>query len=967
MKQRNLFFASSLFALMLLLASVTAIAQSDAPVPRPLVSSALLLEETVELMNDSKYEEGLRSVTKALEQESLKKDLVGYAQAQQWRARALTSLKRNAEAGEAWKVTAVAWEAAGDGPNRMAALLTASILIKDNPEETKKLLATALIVGREETKRPIQASVQLTNIGVALFKDRKLNEALSAFQAALVIQERINANPQLLATTLGNLGSAASALGNNEAAENYHKRALEIETTLKTDSLEVANNEENLGNIAYNAGNDAEAEKHYQNALQIRRKRAPDSKLVASTLNNLGSLANSKHSVTKALAYFEEALAILDKLETSDANSIDNSVLLNKAVVLANIGSIYQDQLQPKKAEQLYKRALELQERIALGSVEYTFTLSKLGQLYKSLGNPKLAEEYMLKAWKSIRNYSREIVGDAARQAFDEEQTHRVADQLISFYTSAKRPDAALLILEEGRAQSLQQLVSERAVLQTAKSSAIWSRYENAANLRDAAIRDSSDAVLDLRRADIFLKRAKDEQASPDKLKAFEQDYRLAEGRVQATRAEHLKWQTEADQLWAEIKNSVPRAFIQPLTIEQAQKSLPADSVAIIFSVSNQAITTFVVLPNAPVQAFTFVAAPDALANTIEDLRGEIITKGDNAVELGRGLYQILFSEAHKHILTAKRVIISPDGPLWRLPFAALVMNEKGAPQYLGLRKPLTYTQSLSVLAQSRNDKAMLVAGANPTTLIVGDPAFDRETTGTPVASEGNAVRGTGDDAGTTRSGTKRGSGRGFLFNGGKAPKRLPATKTEAERVAKLYGSTPILGDTCTEKEMRQHIEKADIIHLATHGFLHPTLPMASGVLLTPPAQAILDTETNDDGALQAWEIFSQLRLRAEIAILSACETGLGKNVRGEGVIGMTRALQYAGCRSIVASHWKVADDSTAELMVVFHEALRGGSSKDAAMLKAMLAVAQNAKTAAPYYWAPFFLTGDPSNGNLGK
>src|SRR5207249_2398501 len=134
---------------------------------------------------------------------------------------------------------------------------------------------------------------------------------------------------------------------------------------------------------------------------------------------------------------------------------------------------------------------------------------------------------------------------------------------------------------------------------------------------------------------------------------------------------------------------------------------------------------------------------------------------------------------------------------------------------------------------------------------------------------------------------------------------------------------------------------------------------MNSGVLLAVPEK---DTgNTDDDGALEAWEIV-QLRLKADLVVLSACETGRGTAVRGEGLVGLARALQVAGARSIVASQWKVADASTATLMVEFHRQLRAGVAKDEALRRAMVTVATNERTAAPYYWAPFLLVGDPEN-----
>lgn len=116
--------------------------------------------------------------------------------------------------------------------------------------------------------------------------------------------------------------------------------------------------------------------------------------------------------------------------------------------------------------------------------------------------------------------------------------------------------------------------------------------------------------------------------------------------------------------------------------------------------------------------------------------------------------------------------------------------------------------------------------------------------------------------------------------------------------------------------------------------------------------------ETSNDGALQAWEVIS-LQLRANLVVLSACQTGVGSKVAGEGLVGLTRAFQIAGAASIVATQWSVADQSTAVGMVTFHRNLLKGLSKDEALRQAMRTVARDPATAHPSYWAPFVLVGD--------
>jgi len=209
-------------------------------------------------------------------------------------------------------------------------------------------------------------------------------------------------------------------------------------------------------------------------------------------------------------------------------------------------------------------------------------------------------------------------------------------------------------------------------------------------------------------------------------------------------------------------------------------------------------------------------------------------------------------------------------------------------------------------------------------------------------------------------------SERDYLFtNGGLLPS-LESTRTEALTIARLYGAAPLMERFATEAELRKQIESADLVHLATHAYLNPVRAMSSGLLLTMPEKEPPIGETDNDGVLQAWEIYSQLKLRAELVVLSACETGRGRLVRGEGIIGLTRALQYAGARSVVATQWKVDDRSAAMLMVAFHRNLRLGMAKDEALRRAMALVRISKRKAHPYYWAAFFLTGDPDNPNLG-
>src|SRR5262249_33763512 len=145
-------------------------------------------------------------------------------------------------------------------------------------------------------------------------------------------------------------------------------------------------------------------------------------------------------------------------------------------------------------------------------------------------------------------------------------------------------------------------------------------------------------------------------------------------------------------------------------------------------------------------------------------------------------------------------------------------------------------------------------------------------------------------------------------------------------------------------------------IHFAAHGLLDERFPLNSALILTIPEKL---SEGQDNGLLQAWEIFEQLRLDADLITLSACKTGLGRELGGEGLVGLTRAFQYAGARSILASLWNVDDWRTAQLMQQFYRELQSGKSKEMALRTAQLALLHSRTSSHPYYWAAFSLIGD--------
>ena len=188
---------------------------------------------------------------------------------------------------------------------------------------------------------------------------------------------------------------------------------------------------------------------------------------------------------------------------------------------------------------------------------------------------------------------------------------------------------------------------------------------------------------------------------------------------------------------------------------------------------------------------------------------------------------------------------------------------------------------------------------------------------------------------------------------------RLLATNSELKKISAMFAddATTYLRDGAIESRAKEGILGYKYVHFATHGILDERNPEYSGVVLN-----LVEDDKPQDGFLQASEIFD-LKLNSDLVVLSACETGLGKVIKGEGMVGLTRAFLYAGSPSIVVSLWTVEDESTSNLMIYFYQYLKEGHSKDEALRKAKLALMNENVSGeylynSPFFWGPFILNG---------
>ena len=451
------------------------------------------------------------------------------------------------------------------------------------------------------------------------------------------------------------------------------------------------------------------------------------------------------------------------------------------------------------------------------------------------------------------------------------------------------------------------------------------------------------------------------------------------------------KLQTEYDDIENQIRTASPRyaalTGAQPQSLADVQQKVLDDGTVLLeyslgndssylFAVARSSVSLFKLSPRSSLDKlatdFRAQLIPPKLQRRIvgidvvaDQQRGLGLVEGPTEnltafVAAANALYKAALEPAGS-VIGDKRLLVVADGALNYVPFQALVKTTDGADysslSYLLKTNEIVYAPSGSVVAAIRQQGGSR-AGKN--VLLIADPIFnsnDPRLKGNSAAQSTGEARGLGLGLESAISDVTDSSTPAV----GLQLARLTGTRTEAEEIAKTArtgGGQPDLWldlnaseDNVRSRDMNNY----RVIHIATHGLLDAQRPQFTGVVLS------LVGNKSNDGFLRTDEIFN-LRMNPALVMLSACETGLGKEKRGEGVIGLTRAFMYAGAPTVGVTLWSVADKSTADLMTDFYKHFLtpgGTTSASSAMRNAQLSMISARKYSAPFYWAPFVLVGE--------
>jgi CHAT domain-containing protein len=752
----------------------------------------------------------------------------------------------------------------------------------------------------------------------------------------------------------GNLGFDLFQLGDQAGALRELQTARDTLTSLQ-DSYELARVQNPIGLVYLDMSDYPRALKAFQEAQQLATE-SGNKPVLGSALVNLGvsyyemglldrsqSSLDQARQVYEALGdslemnevvrkialvkaksgHYDEALELHRRVLAWDAR---NGLLGQMAYTHANIASVLDDLGREEEARREFTAGADLARQLGRNDVLWRCELG-VGHTFERSGDLDSARVYNQKAIDVLESVRGRNFSEETKAAFlgkwsyvYEAQIHVLAKQYREHPTLAG-VEEAFQTAERGKARAFLDALSQGNI-------------DLAAGVDPGTQKREEELEFALNELRHRL-RVADAKVPADTLRAWKKELRELE-----VRSDEIEEQTRI--------NNPQRAVLgtdEPLSLAEVRGRLLGkgsgllleyslgDSASYVFAITKQETRLYALPPR------------DVIEAEVRHLRSTLASaapSGDaQLLASATALYRMILLPVADAIGKSKSIYIIPDGLLHLLPFDVLFEKAPSAPPtdpeargrffgslpYALAKQDTYYGPSASVLAMMAS--APKPSGKERELLAVGDPAFSKE--GAPLDSTSLSP--------------------------------LPESRHEVESIARQFPAaqcTVLLGPEAREKTIMEpgFLAGYRILHFATHGLVDERRPERSSLAFSYPQ------DPSEDGYLAASEIY-RLHLNADLVVLSACETGLGRMVRGEGVLGLPRAFFYAGARSVLVSLWSVSDRSTALLMTSFYGALiKKGEPTSRALVTAKASLRKNPDTSHPFYWAPFVLIGPSEREN---
>ena len=816
----------------------------------------------------------------------------------------------------------------GDRRGEATTLNSIGLVYSDLGEKQKALdyYSQSLPLRRAVGNRRGEA-VTLNNLGNVYSELGEKQKALDYLSQSLPLSRAVG-DRRGEAVTLNNIGQVYSELGEKQKALEYFSQSLPLRRAVGDRGGEAATLN-NLGNVYSELGEKQKALEYYSQSLPLSRA-IGDRSGEAATLNNIGSVYSELGEKQKALEYVSQSLPL--RRAVGDRRG--------EAATLNSLGNVYSELGEKQKALEYYSQSLPLSRAVGDRSGEATI-LSNIAYVKRDQNNLTEALNDIESSLKIIENLRTKIASPELRSSyFATVQNYYefyidLLMQLHKTHPQSGYDTKALEASERSRARSLLELLQEsNANIREGISPDLLQQEKSLQLQLDAIEKQRIEAIS---------------RPNPNQTKIAEID------------KQRLALLEQYQQIQSGIRTASPRYAAltqpQPLTLPEIQKQILNDNTILLqyslgedrsylWVVTSTGLTSYELPKRADIETTAVAFRTAVTSPTQRDIPKKVAEASANLGKL------ILQPAAAK--LGNKRLLIVPDGVLHYTPFSALTL-----PQTAGQNTnvpliteheiiTLPSASSLAILRQNYGDRKP----PGRTLAILADPVFSPND----ERIKGKITQATTEKLETNNLGLNRSLRASDL---GWPPDRLPFTRQEAQTISSLFpsaSSRQILDfDASRTTATDGNLVNYQIIHFATHGLANSKNPELSGMVMS----TVDDKGNIVNGFLRLTDIFN-LKLAANLVVLSACQSGMGQSVKGEGMVGLTRGFMYAGAQRVAVSLWYVDDEGTAVLMQKFYQKMLQQKLTPAAALRAaQIEMMQQKKWKSPYYWAAFTLQGE--------
>ncbi|WP_158089671.1 tetratricopeptide repeat protein [Magnetofaba australis] len=813
----------------------------------------------------------------------------------------------------------------------------------------------------------------MNNLGLTFEEEGLFDQAEPLFLEALKgLQESLGEGHPDAIAALNSLALLYESQGVFDRAEPLYQQAIRISSErLGPDHPDTMAFLNNLGYLQLMRQDYAAAEPIFQKAFDIWRKSLGDAHPTTfKSLNNLARVERNLGKLDRAEAHFKQALA--GRRQALGPQHIDTLRSMH------DLAALYRDQKRYKEADKLLRETLDLDEKILGPQHPYTFeTLNTLAAVQEETN--ALSEAFKLRKEATERrtqflNRMMWVTGDNAREGYT--RLHRPELNawldLLTRLPDAEQAGAALLETSLQRKGLLFKITSQ--IRQIAQVS------------NDPKLRKVTDELAAARRALASLTLAgpqehQDPKAHLARMHQLESKIHSLEGEVGRASLRFRESATE-------------------VTLDKIAEHLPDGAALVDFLIyadqsGGRHLLAGVMTRDGDALHRSLVCYEDldAIEKLVLDYRAAIQDDGmdeDELLELGMAVYAQIWEPLTEALGEEReRVFLAPDGVLNILPFNALVTDEE---------LYLIEAVDLHILTTSRDLLPTRIPRADGGFITLAGPNYDTDQVAS-VERKGVLSRRSGS-RGASRGFVKTDSRAASLRAGLRAFSRgmrglkfdpLPGAEKEGELIVESTqaagkNNVLLLRNDAQEERVKQFKQPPQVLHIATHGFFLQAddslkkrllrLQRSANIDLPPPgdnpmlraglafaginanAPFLGEIDTRNDGVLTALEVLDLNLQGTQLAVLSACETGLGEVHEGEGVYGLRRAFQEAGVNMVMASLWEVSDDGTQAMMNAMYERLMEGKSAHDALREAQLALIRDPRFGYPYIWSAFMSIG---------